>query len=232
MNRKQNALSIIVNYGCRHNCEYCIWKAHRLFKVISTCESFDFNNLTRILQYGDFTNLVSISGGGDPFNFSGKTMPNYKLLKKIFSIILNANKEISIHTRERKKGNILDNVRQIVLSYENLQELGLIEYLKYLQSREINIRIAKVAIDAKYDYKRDIIFAKEAGYQITFYASNKSKSDWFQELESNLSEIYQGTKFISEGNNKIYLMPDNMLYQDYAAKNLYKTGRECKIQNT
>ncbi|MCF7912433.1 MAG: hypothetical protein K9M99_07885 [Candidatus Cloacimonetes bacterium] len=73
---KKDKLSIILNYGCHCNCNYCIWQDHKLSDIKSNCNSFDFANLSNIMIGDSFADLVSISGGGDPFYFADESGNN------------------------------------------------------------------------------------------------------------------------------------------------------------
>ena len=110
---------------------------------------------------------------------------------------------------------------QIVLSYNNLNERGLKDYLSYLDTLNLKVRIAKVAIEEEYAYERDIEFAMANDYQITFYPKDKEKQPWFDAVISKCNEYYNATT-ITTGNNKTYFMPDNKLYNDYIASERYK----------
>jgi organic radical activating enzyme len=216
-------LSVILNYGCPFSCSYCIWSGHKCSKDISRLENFNFGNFLNIIRKDECHELVSISGGGDPlFNSHNPKSDQYQLLLNILNILKEEGKNVSLHTRFRKiPPQFISMIDQFVLSYDNLTEIGFKDFALDLALKNKVVRIAKVMIEDDYDYKRDLHFAEENGLQITFYPYNKDKSVVRIAKEvMNMLRGYHKSKLVTEGNQKIYLMPNNKLYNDYGAKEI------------
>lgn len=215
-------LSIILNYGCSFKCHYCIWSNHKMIDNKSTSSIFDFNLLRKLIESKKFHKQVSISGGGDPLFNHKKDSDQRRLLLKIIEMLRKNDNTISLHTRFRDIDSlILENIDQIVTSYDDLHENGYKKFLQEISKNKLKVRMAKVAVSKNYDYIRDCIFAKEKDFQITYYPNNKNPDLWFKNLIRKINHKYEKLMLITRGDQKIYFQPNNKIYEDYAATKEY-----------
>ena len=91
---KDKYLSIITNFGCHYKCPYCIVKENGLAIPITTMDGL--NGLENAINETG-SNIISVSGGGDPLHNFDKE-ENKLWYKKLFEIAGRNNLPVEMHT--------------------------------------------------------------------------------------------------------------------------------------
>ena len=197
-------LSIITNFGCKNNCDYCVWKSHSFKDILTSVESTDWDRLEEMIKVSP--ERISISGGGDPFYDYEN---NKEWWARLISILDKYDKKISVHTRM----NIPDEklkIDKLVWSFDTLEELCDFK-------SDIPTRIAKVITKdtTQEEIKGIIDIGNERDYQITFKQLHGREDNNNFLLLKNKYKDKTNVKFLTNKDYNIYFMPDNNIYINF-----------------
>ena len=197
--------SIITNFGCNRNCNYCIWRLHPLKNCFTTMESFDWIKLNKYIPLYD---KISISGGGDPFF---KLDKNWIWYEKLFSLYTG---KIDVHT-----SNILTGVDKLKYVHFNRIVLHLsykrfVRVYKYLNNINCNLRLIFVIDNSlSKDQIDSIVELTDNKYELSFKELDGEKSIRTLELEKYIQNLK--VYFIKLNDYNIYFMPDNNIWLNF-----------------
>ena len=200
-------ISVILNFGCKFNCWYCVWKGHDL-ESVSTLT--DWDKLESFLYNNRDKGKVSISGGGDP-------LYQYDLHNdwwmKFFSIVEKLNLLVDIHTREKFINDYFwqNYINRCVFSSDLLSDD--VDYLSYLL-KFVKVRINHV-VTANTTYElidEYLSFQKQSNCQFTVkQLTGHFDNGMYSKICQKYPEIYR----LDSGDYNIYYMPDNSIRDSF-----------------
>lgn len=223
----QKGLSLITNFGCKTNCEYCIWKDHIFNSInqnIFTC-LYVLNNEIKKEKIEKF----SISGGGDPFN---NVSSNIQFWNEINKICKENNVKVDIHSSYLnfkkdfiKYNNIYQelksNTNRIVLhlSVERYDENKIFDI-----SREFKLRINFVVTNKlsltflnkveEYSKKLNIQLA----YRELMFNESIKPTEELSEFCKSIHKRYKNGRYVYQNDYNRYIMPNGKLYENFLSK--------------
>jgi organic radical activating enzyme len=203
-------ISIITNFGCDHNCWYCIWKNHKLKNYYN----FDYYKLEDFLVTNKDKGKVSISGGGDPlYNY----FENLNFWIWLINTCKNYNIKIDIHTRTQltKQNFWRKHVHRCVFSLDQITSDN-IEYLTYL-SHLTKLRITHTVTHQTTNNFVDNLLElqNKLNCQLTLkelYGYNDKG------VYNQLKMLYPNIYYLDHGDYNIYYMPDNSITDKFVVE--------------
>ena len=209
--------TIITNFGCQNNCNYCISKHHPILQNKTTnLNSVDWNYLEDCIK-NTTSPKVNLSGGGDPFYHYNDHM---NFFNEVYNLCKKHNKLLDIHTRILPNDfNLVKIFNKIALSIEFTDRFAIENlYEKYRYVKELtNIRVIQV-VNNKMTIKDCIDYInrmKEIGIkQVTFRQmfGNREAYKHFDYLKENIKDI-EGVMFLKDGEyHSYYFTTNNTLY--------------------
>lgn len=204
-------ISIITNFGCTRNCNYCVWKNHSL----KDCkEKTNWSELESFLYTFKENKKVSISGGGDPLYFFeiDKELRGSLWYNKLFSITDRLKMLVDIHTRVEYYNHIFwKKVNRISFSIINLNSsITFIQWVKnYTKVRLVYV----VESHTTDEYVQELInFCEENNIQLTFkQLYGQDDNGRYEQLKSKYKNIF----FLDYNDYNLYYMPNNSVYDKF-----------------
>jgi hypothetical protein len=199
-------ISIITNFGCNHDCWYCIWKGHKLENIN---DPTDWGALYKFLTKNQDQGKFSVSGGGDCLY----RYKNYeKWWDKIFSLSKKLNMLVDVHSRTKFINDTFwKKINKCVFSSDELYKDK--EYLNYL-SNVTKVRITHLVTEKTTFSMIDeyINFQKSINCQFTIkeligYSDNGN----YKKIKEKYNNIFS----LDSGDYNIYYMPDNNIYSKF-----------------
>jgi len=194
--------SIITNWGCSHNCWYCIWQKHPLKNV---CHETNWDKLEKFLTT-DWLPKVSVSGGGDCLS---RYEDHIEWWDKFFSICYCHNIMVDVHSRTMfREVKFWRKVNRAVFSLD-LLTFQIRDYLEFL-AIHTKIRVVHVITRnstlAHCQYLAD--WCSEKGHQITFKKLEGWNDNWKFE---KYKELISNATFLESGDYNLYYFPNNTI---------------------
>lgn len=209
--------TIITNFGCNNNCNYCISKHHPILQnQVTDINKIDWDYLEKCIK-NTSSPKVNLSGGGDPFyNYQS----NLEFYFKVYDLCQKYNKLLDIHTRILPNDfELLMLFNKVALSVEFDDDVALHELSnKYKYIKDLtNIRVIQV-VNSKLDIQKCLnyinIIQTIGIKQVTFRQmfGNKKAYEHFDYLKNNIPEI-EGIIFLKDGEyHTYYFTTNNALY--------------------
>jgi len=210
MQKQDRNISIITNFGCDHDCWYCIWKQHPDQHMK---QETDWQQLEQFLVANQSKGKVSVSGGGDP-------LYNYQNNKEWWERLLDLCEKyailVDIHTRTKiDDSELFERINRVCFSVEYIDIVANQDYLEWL-SIYTKVRLVNV-IGRVIEYLPYLVtICKMYKYQLTFkpligfdgYLENFNKCKHYYR---NKPEII----FLDNIDYNIYYFPDNSIRTEF-----------------
>lgn len=229
-------LSVITNFGCKSNCEYCIWKNtinYIKYQFYNHIHAQLFSLKSFLIQHPDIEKF-SLSGGGDPLNLTTTSLNFYKNLN---NICYELNKKYDIHTSYfindiEKFLNVTNSdtfLRKIVYhaSLDRIPEPILLKEFKKLE-KNFDLRIVYVITDSltiEYlNQVEEILKNNFKNIQLSYreYVGTKYlPSKHVKEFCKNVSKRLKNSRFIEQNDYNYYIMPDGSITEKFLEKGLF-----------
>ena len=217
MYTEQNkGFTIITNFGCDCNCQYCITKHHPILQnAVTDKEKIDWEYLEKCISESDAP-TVNLSGGGDPF-YNWKA--NIDFYNHVYELATKYGKKLDIHTRVLPTDmDLIRKFRKIAISVE-ANDIKAMERLKRMlpeiekttKLRVINVLNERMTTEdcLTYIHKMNSIGVKQITFRQMF--GNKKAYENFMKIKDSIS--LPGVIFLPDGEyHNYYFTTNNKLY--------------------
>ena len=114
---KNKGFTVITNFGCDCNCQYCITKHHPILQnAVTNKNKIDWEYLEECIAESTAP-TVNLSGGGDPFY---DWQNNIDFYDHVYKLAAKYGKRLDVHTRILPADmNLIKKFRKIALSIES-----------------------------------------------------------------------------------------------------------------
>jgi organic radical activating enzyme len=201
-------LSIITNFGCKYQCNYCIWKNTKFLtdKYDQKFHRFWENKNWLKAFYKFATPTISISGGGDPMFDYERNLDFWKFLDK-------HDFEYDIHTSDPMIFLLhpqFKHLKKIVYHLKNVESIP----VNITHCTHKNIRITVVAdfVAKNESYLNEIEQKFPVNWEFS-YRQLYEKDQPYRDLSlfKNVIKRRKNSKFIENGDYNLYLFPDALI---------------------
>lgn len=207
-------ISIITNFGCDHNCWYCIWRGHTLENVRPET---DWDKLRKFLEQNMHIGKVSVSGGGDPlyhYNY------NKKWWEKLFNITGQLGMLVDVHTRTYVDDKWFWNkINLCAFSTDELMD----DIKSIADIRMTNADLRLVHLITKNTtittINRYLEYKNYTGCQLTMKQLFRyDDNGMYHVIKKRFPENQYGIHYIDRGDYNVYYMPDNTISDKFLFK--------------